>query len=97
MAADNPADEESTHNTLTMTDVKNDTGKRMPTWQIKNWVVKQGLSVGLFTIKGTTKSFVKQIGSISLAVSHYFATAYLKEFPHDVVGFKWNKEEMVNI
>jgi len=69
----------------------------MLTRQILIGVIKQGLSVNLFNTGNATRSFIKQIRSINLAVSHYFATAYLKEFPHDIIGFTWNKEAMVNI
>ena len=43
------------------------------------------------------QKFYQTDSVVNLAVSHYFATAYLKEFPHDIIGFKWNKEAMVNI
>jgi flagellar protein FlaH len=71
-------------------------GKSVLTRQIMNSVIKQGLPVNLFTTGNTTRSFIKQVGSINLAVSHYFAAEYLKEFPHEVVGFKWNKAEIEN-
>jgi archaellum biogenesis ATPase FlaH len=69
----------------------------MLTRQIMNGVIKQGLSVNLFTTGHTTRNFIRHVGSIILAVSHYFATASLKEVPHDIIGFTWNKEAMVNI
>jgi len=65
--------------------------------EIMHGVIKQGLSVNLFTTGNTTRNFIRQIGLINRAVSHYFATAYLKEFPNAVVGFKWNKAEIENI
>jgi flagellar protein FlaH len=72
-------------------------GKSVLTRQIMYGVMKQGLSVNLFTTGSTTRSFIRHVGSISLAVSHYLAPAYLKEFRPDVVGFKWNKAEIENI
>jgi len=72
-------------------------GKSVLTRQIMYGVMKQGRSVNLFTTGSTTGSFIRHVGSISLAVSHYLAPAYLKEFRPDVVGFKWNKAEIENI
>jgi flagellar protein FlaH len=82
---------------LTPIEGGDDTGKSVLTQQIMYGAMKQGRSVGLFTIKSTTKSFVTKIKAMSRDVSENFTTGYLWVFPHDVVGFKWNKEEMVNI
>ncbi len=59
--------------------------------------MKQGLSVDLFTTENTSKSFLKQMESMSLDVSEYFAWGYLKIFPLHVVGFEWKKEDMEGI
>jgi len=59
--------------------------------------MKQGLSVDLFTTENTSKSFIKQMESMSLDISEYFAWGYLKVFPLHVVGFEWKKEEMDGI
>jgi len=75
----------------------NEREKSVLTRQIMYGVMKQGLSVTLFTTGSTTGSFIAHVGSISLAVSHYLVMAYLKEFHPDVVGFKWNKAEIENI
>ena len=72
-------------------------GKSVLTRQIMYGVMKQGLSVTLFTMGSTTGSFIKHVGSISLAVSHYLGPAYLKELRPDIVGFKWNKAEIQDI
>jgi archaellum biogenesis ATPase FlaH len=69
-------------------------GKSVLTRQIMYGVMRQGLSVTLFTTGSTTRRFIKHFGSIRLAVSHYLGPAYLKELRPDVVGFKWNKDEI---
>jgi archaeal flagellar protein FlaH len=82
---------------LTLIEGENDTGKSVLTQQIMYWAMKQGVSVDLFTTEHTTKSFVKQMESMSLDVSEYFAWGYLKVFPLHVVGFEWTKDEMANV
>ena len=82
---------------LTLIEGENDTGKSVLTQQIMYGAMKQGLSVDLFTTENTTKSFVKQMESMSLDVSEYFAWGYLRVFPLHVVGFEWTKEEMDNV
>jgi flagellar protein FlaH len=67
------------------------------TQQIMYGAMRQGLSVDLFTTENTTKSFVKQMESMSLDVSEYFAWGYLRVFPLHVVGFEWTKDEMDNV
>ena len=75
----------------------NEREKSVLTRQIMYGVMKQGLSVNLFTTGNTTKSFVRQKEPMSPEVSEYFRLGYLKQFPHDVVGFKWNKAEIENV
>jgi flagellar protein FlaH len=82
---------------LTLIEGENDTGKSILTQQIMYGAMKQGLSVDLFTTENTTRSFVKQMESMSLDVSEYFAWGYLRVFPLHVVGFEWTKEEMDNV
>jgi flagellar protein FlaH len=82
---------------LTLIEGENDTGKSVLTQQIMHGAMKQGLSVDLFTTENTTKSFVKQMESMSLDVSEYFAWGYLRVFPLHVVGFEWTKDEMDNV
>ena len=82
---------------LTLIEGENDTGKSVLTQQIMYGAMKQGLSVDLFSTENTTKSFLKQMESMSLDVSEYFAWGYLRVFPLHVVGFEWTKEEMDNV
>jgi flagellar protein FlaH len=82
---------------LTLIEGENDTGKSVLTQQITWGAMKQGFSVDLFTTESTTKSFIKQMESMSLDISEYFAWGYIKVFPLHVVGFEWKKEEMVGI
>jgi len=82
---------------LTLVEGENDTGKSVLTQQIMHGAMKQGLSVDLYTTENTTKSFVKQMESMSLDISEYFAWGYLRVFPLHVVGFEWTKDEMDNV
>jgi len=82
---------------LTLIEGENDTGKSVLTQQIVWGAMKQGLSVDLFTTENTSKSFIKQMESMSLDISDYYAWGYLKVFPLHVVGFEWKKEEMQGI
>ncbi len=82
---------------LTLIEGENDTGKSVLTQQIIWGAMKQGFSVDLFTTESTTKSFIKQMESMSLDISDYFAWGYIKVFPLHVVGFEWKKEDMVGI
>lgn len=82
---------------LTLIEGENDTGKSVLTQQIIWGSMKQGLSVDLYTTESTSKSFIKQMESMSLDISDYFAWGYLKVFPLHVVGFEWSKDEMQGI
>ncbi len=82
---------------LTLIEGENDTGKSVLTQQIIWGAMKQGMSVDLFTTENTSKSFIKQMESMSLDISDYFAMGYLKIFPLHVVGFEWKKEEMAGM
>ena len=65
---------------LTLIEGENDTGKSVLTQQIIWGAMKQGFSVDLFTTESTTKSFLKQMESMSLDISDYFAWGYIKVF-----------------
>jgi flagellar protein FlaH len=82
---------------MTLIEGENDTGKSVLTQQIIWGAMKQGMSVDLFTTENTSKSFIKQMESMSLDISDYFSWGYLKVFPLHVVGFEWKKEEMEGI
>jgi flagellar protein FlaH len=82
---------------LTLIEGENDTGKSVLTQQIMWGAMKQGLGVDLFSTEMTTQSFLKQMESMSLDISDYFAWGYLRLFPVHIVGFDWSKEEMAGI
>ena len=82
---------------LTLIEGDNDTGKSVLTQQITWGAMKQGFSVDLFTTESTHKSFMKQMESMSLDISDYFAWGYLNIFPLHVAGFEWTKDDMTNI
>jgi len=82
---------------LTLIEGENDTGKSVLTQQVMWGAMKQGLSVDLFSTENTTKSFIKQMESMSLDISEYFAWGYLRVFPLHIVGVEWTKDEMEEI
>jgi flagellar protein FlaH len=82
---------------LTLIEGENDTGKSVPTRQIMEGVMKQGLSVDLVMTGNATRSLARQMDSMSPDVSEYFAWGYLRLFPLHVVGFEWTKEEIKDI
>jgi flagellar protein FlaH len=82
---------------LTLIEGENDTGKSVLTQQIIWGAMKQGLDVDLFSTEMTTQSFLKQMESMSLDISDYFAWGYIRLFPVHIVGFDWSKTEMNGI
>jgi flagellar protein FlaH len=82
---------------LTLIEGENDTGKSVITQQIIWGAMKQGLTADLFTTENTSKSFIKQMESMSLDISEYFAWGYLKIFPLHASGFESKKEAMAGI
>jgi len=82
---------------LTLIEGENDTGKSVLTQQIICSAMKQGLRVSLYTTENTSKSFIKQMESMNLDISDYFAWGYLRIFPLHLLGFEWKGEEMEGI
>jgi len=82
---------------LTLIEGENDTGKSVLTQQIIWGAMKQGLSVDLFTTENSSMSFIRQMESMSLDISDYFAWGYLKVFPLPVPGLEWKKDDMTGI
>jgi flagellar protein FlaH len=82
---------------LTLIEGENDTGKSVLTQQIIWGAMKQGLDVDLFSSEMTTSTFLKQMESMSLDISDYFAWGYIRLFPVHVAGFEWAKEDMDGI
>jgi flagellar protein FlaH len=82
---------------LTLVEGENDTGKSVLTQQIMWGAMKQGLDVDIFSTEMTTQSFLKQMESMSLDISEYFAWGYIRLFPVHIVGFEWSKQEMDGI
>jgi flagellar protein FlaH len=82
---------------LTLIEGENDTGKSVLTQQIIWGALKSSKNVDLFTTENTTKSFIKQMESMSLDISEYFAWGYFRVFPLNIVGFEWSEKEMEGI
>ncbi|HOT94654.1 MAG TPA: ATPase domain-containing protein [Methanoregulaceae archaeon] len=82
---------------LTLIEGENDTGKSVLTQQIIWGALKSSKNVDIFTTENTTKSFIKQMESMSLDISDYFSWGYLRVFPLNIVGFEWSEEQMEGI
>jgi len=82
---------------LTLIEGENDTGKSVLTQQIVWGALKSTKNVDLFTTENTTKSFIKQMESMSLDISDYFSWGYFRVFPLNIVGFEWSETQMEGI
>ena len=71
----------------------NNSGKSVRSHQTMYGAMRSGRSVDLYTTGNTPRNYVRQMKPMSRSVSKYFAGKYPKVFPHDVVGFTWNKKE----
>lgn len=75
--------------TLTLIEGPNDTGKSVLTQQLMWGGLQQGFSYATYTTENTIKSLLKQMESLSLDVSDYYALGRLKVYPIHVEGMKW--------
>lgn len=82
---------------MTLIEGENDTGKSVITQQIMWGAMKNSFTVDLFTTESTVKSFLKQMESMSLDISDYYAWGYIRVFPLHVVGFDWDESDMQGI
>ena len=82
---------------LTLIEGENDTGKSIITQQIIWGGLKGGFNVDLYTSENTAKSFLSQMGSLSLDISDFFAWGHLRVFPMHTIGFEKDPEEMHDV
>ena len=71
---------------LNLIEGANDTGKSVLTQQIIWGGLSQGYTYVVYTTENTIKSFLKQMESLSLDISDYFAWGYMRIFPIHVEG-----------
>ena len=73
----------------------NEKGKSVLTRQIMYWAMKQVLSVNLFTMEDTTKSFIKQIVKISHSAFEFFSCGYFNKDHLHGIGFASVKRTII--
>ncbi len=77
---------------LTLIEGANDTGKSVLTQQLMWGVLQQGFSLATYTTENSIKSLLKQMDSLSLDISDYFAFGALKIYPIHVEGVEWGED-----
>ncbi|MET1123757.1 MAG: ATPase domain-containing protein [Archaeoglobaceae archaeon] len=82
---------------LTLIEGENDTGKSVLCQQITYGGLVQGHRVAYYTTENTIRSLLKQMESLSLDVSDFYAWGYLRIFPLHLEGMDWSAEQMKNI
>lgn len=79
---------------LTLVEGENDTGKSVMLQQFTWGALRQYHNIAYYTTENTTKSFLGQMGSLSLDVSDHFAWGYLKIYPLQLEEIEWSAEQM---
>jgi len=82
---------------LTLIEGENDTGKSVLCQQFVYGGLISGKEIAYYTTENTIKSFLRQMESLSLDVSDFYAWGYLKIFPVHLEGVEWSTEQMRNI
>ncbi|AGK60856.1 putative ATPases involved in biogenesis of archaeal flagella [Archaeoglobus sulfaticallidus PM70-1] len=82
---------------LTLIEGENDTGKSVLSQQFTYGGLHQGHSVAYYTTENTIKSLLKQMESLSLDVSEFYAWGYLRVFPIHFEGVEWTHDQMKRI
>ncbi len=82
---------------LTLIEGENDTGKSVLCQQFTYGGLVQGHRVAYYTTENTIRSLLKQMETLSLDVSDFYAWGYLRIFPVHLEGVDWSPEQMKNI
>ncbi len=82
---------------LTLIEGENDTGKSVLCQQFVYGGLMNGYNVAYYTTENTIKSLLKQMESLSLDVSDFYAFGYLRIFPVHIEGIEWSTEQMKRI
>jgi len=83
--------------TLTLIEGENDTGKSVLCQQFVYGALISGYTVAYYTTENTIKSLLKQMESLSLDISDFYAFGYIKIFPIHIEGIEWSTEQMRRI
>ncbi len=82
---------------LTLIEGENDTGKSVLCQQFTYGGLMQGHRIAYYTTENTIKSLLRQMESLSLDVSDFYAWGYFRIFPVHLEGVEWSTEQMKNI
>ncbi len=82
---------------LTLIEGENDTGKSVLCQQFVYGALISGYTVAYYTTENTIKSLLKQMESLSLDISDFYAFGYIKIFPIHIEGIEWSTEQMRKI
>ncbi|WP_202320709.1 ATPase domain-containing protein [Archaeoglobus neptunius] len=82
---------------LTLIEGENDTGKSVLCQQFVYGGLVNGHNIAYYTTENTIKSFLRQMESLSLDVSDFYAWGYLRVFPVHLEGMDWSTEQMRSI
>lgn len=77
---------------LTLIEGANDTGKSVLTQQLMWGALQQGFNLATYTTENTIKSLLRQMDSLSLDISDYFAFGTLKIYPIHLEGMEWAED-----
>uniref|UniRef100_A0A7C4S6C2 Flagellar accessory protein FlaH n=1 Tax=Geoglobus ahangari TaxID=113653 RepID=A0A7C4S6C2_9EURY len=83
--------------TLTLIEGENDTGKSVLCQQFVYGALISGYTIAYYTTENTTKSLLKQMESLSLDISDFYAFGYTRIFPVHIEGVEWSTEQMRKI
>ena len=82
---------------LTLIEGENDTGKSVLCQQFTYGALLSGLNVAYYTTENTIKSLLRQMESLSLDISDFYAFGYVRIFPIHIEGIEWSTEQMKRI
>ncbi len=83
--------------TLTLIEGENDTGKSVLCQQFVYGALISGYTIAYYTTENTIKSLLKQMESLSLDISDFYAFGYTRIFPVHIEGIEWSTEQMRKI
>ncbi|AIY89710.1 ATPase domain-containing protein [Geoglobus acetivorans] len=82
---------------LTLIEGENDTGKSVLCQQFAYGGLLNGLEIAYYTTENTIKSLLRQMESLSLDISDFYAFGYVRIFPVHIEGIDWSTEQMRRI
>jgi len=82
---------------LTLIEGENDTGKSVLCQQFTYGGLLNGLDIAYYTTENTIKSLLRQMESLSLDISDFYAFGYIRIFPIHIEGLDWGTEQMKRV